>query len=274
MAKKKEMMLKIQELEAQLAEQKGSEGGETVNGTLLEKILRTEVPKEHTGKKSDAPKEVVPDEPVSTDVAEESKEAPKAEDPKEAPKADKPKDDAPKKADKPTEAVVAGSEKRSQKADAAPESDPEDDELDGLTAEELTSMAQQMQRQMAKAKKKLETAEAKMMTIMAKADEKAKAEAEAKRIAAEKAAEEQAKAEAEAKAKADAKAAESENLGGNGPLKIFKYWSTKEKTWKYTEDIWAANQISPNLWMPVWVFMKNGKVDHFLSEEEIEELLP
>lgn len=103
-------------------------------------------------------------------------------------------------------------------------------------------------------------------------EEKAKAEAEAEKKAKAEAA---AKAEAEAKAKAIAEAkAKSrqpiiQSICQDGPRNAYRFWSSSRRVYLVTTDLWIAEQLCPGDWKTVKVWMKNGQIDHLLSEEEI-----
>ena len=59
----------------------------------------------------------------------------------------------------------------------------------------------------------------------------------------------------------------------DGPGKAYKYWHYKTRTWNFAADYWAATQNS-DIWKVVWVWYKDGVIDHILTNEEIKEFLP
>lgn len=59
----------------------------------------------------------------------------------------------------------------------------------------------------------------------------------------------------------------------NGPGKAYKYWYYPKRIWLITTDIWAAIQIS-DVWQPVYVWFKDGKIQRLLEPEEIQKYFP
>lgn len=60
----------------------------------------------------------------------------------------------------------------------------------------------------------------------------------------------------------------------NGAGYAYKYWDYKSRTWCLSVNIWAAKQASNGVYTPVWVWYKNGVIDHILSEEELRKYAP
>lgn len=60
----------------------------------------------------------------------------------------------------------------------------------------------------------------------------------------------------------------------NGPGYAYTYWDYKAKCWQLSSDIWAAKQASNGTYSIVWVYYKNGVIDHLLSDEEIKKYAP
>lgn len=191
-----------------------------------------------------------------------------------------------------TDAVVAGSEvpkEVTEVAEDAPEEEApaepvtvesdDNDELAGLSAAELKSMAEDMEQKVQRARQKLFDGEAKAKLLKERAEAKAEAEAAAEAEAKAKAeAEAKAKAEAEVKANSEAvieeKADRITPCNRSGPGKAYKFWSAEDNAWLVTSNLWAASQIDPDHWKVVYVWYKDGKIDHHLTKKEIEEYIP
>lgn len=60
----------------------------------------------------------------------------------------------------------------------------------------------------------------------------------------------------------------------NGPGYAYTYWDYKAKCWQLSSDIWAAKQASNGTYSIVWVWYKDGVIDHLLSKEEIRKYTP
>lgn len=60
----------------------------------------------------------------------------------------------------------------------------------------------------------------------------------------------------------------------DGPCKIYRYWDSAVRQKFDTVDKAAAKQASNGLCEEVWVMIKNGKIDHDLTPEEIRQYLP
>ncbi len=64
-------------------------------------------------------------------------------------------------------------------------------------------------------------------------------------------------------------------MGPNdGPGYAYRYWDAKTRTYGITKDIFAAKQISKGAYDPIWVWFKDGKIDHILSIEELRKCAP
>ena len=60
-----------------------------------------------------------------------------------------------------------------------------------------------------------------------------------------------------------------------GPTRMYKYWDYKHGVWAGPKrDLFAAMAAGNGVWEPVWVWTKDGKIDHFLTMEEIEKYCP
>ena len=60
----------------------------------------------------------------------------------------------------------------------------------------------------------------------------------------------------------------------DGPRKMYLYWDHNTRTWRGPKaDLFAAEQAGSD-WKPTWVWIKGGKVDHFLTQEEIDKYCP
>lgn len=62
--------------------------------------------------------------------------------------------------------------------------------------------------------------------------------------------------------------------GKNGPGMGYTYWDWQTKTWGITSDVWVAEQLSNGNWKGIWVWYKNGVIDHELSREELAKYTP
>ncbi|MBR2725361.1 hypothetical protein IKF28_02340 [Candidatus Saccharibacteria bacterium] len=60
----------------------------------------------------------------------------------------------------------------------------------------------------------------------------------------------------------------------DGPGYAYKFWDAKTRTYGISKDIWAAKQISNGAYDPIWVWYKNGQIDHILSDDEIRRYTP
>ena len=60
----------------------------------------------------------------------------------------------------------------------------------------------------------------------------------------------------------------------NGPGYAYLYWSAKYRRWGIKTDLWAAKQAGNGVYEPIWVWYKDGKIDHILSEDEIKKYTP
>ena len=60
----------------------------------------------------------------------------------------------------------------------------------------------------------------------------------------------------------------------NGPGYAYTYWDYEAKCWQLASDIWAAKQASNGTYSIVWVWYKDGVIDHLLSKEEIKKYIP
>lgn len=60
----------------------------------------------------------------------------------------------------------------------------------------------------------------------------------------------------------------------NGPGYAYVYWDYEAKWYQLTSDIWAAKQASHGTYSIVWVWYKDGVIDHLLSKEEIKKYTP
>ncbi|MBQ3433053.1 hypothetical protein IJG22_02020 [Candidatus Saccharibacteria bacterium] len=61
----------------------------------------------------------------------------------------------------------------------------------------------------------------------------------------------------------------------DGPVKMYKYWDYRHKVWagpKFDRD--AAKAAGNGQYDVVWAWFKNGKLDRFLTREEVEEYCP
>ena len=61
----------------------------------------------------------------------------------------------------------------------------------------------------------------------------------------------------------------SDSDPSDGPRKLYKYRSLQTGKWVYVSDPFIADKFSGGEWTTIWVFMKDGKVHHELSEEEM-----
>ena len=60
----------------------------------------------------------------------------------------------------------------------------------------------------------------------------------------------------------------------DGPRRMYLYWDHNTRTWRGPKaDLFAAEQAGSD-WKPTWVWIKGGKVDHFLTQEEIDKYCP
>ncbi|MBQ3292776.1 hypothetical protein IJG93_00495 [Candidatus Saccharibacteria bacterium] len=254
MAKKKELLDKIAQLEAEVAK---------IEDTPVEE------PKKKTSEKqTPTPEEepelvVKPDEQIESELGQLEPEQP--------------------------EVAEAPEEKEPEAAEVKPE--PEDAVSEPQTPEEMRAKAERMEAGLKKDMERLNAEkkayEAKIQELLDKAEaiEKAEAEAKAKAEAEEKArkeAEEKAKAEAEAqeKAEAEAKAKTKADLlasinKADKPRvgKAYKWWDYDTATWNITADVWSANQLSDK-WEVVYVWYRNGEIERLLNKEEMEKHCP
>ena len=60
----------------------------------------------------------------------------------------------------------------------------------------------------------------------------------------------------------------------NGPAMAFSCWDWKNGLYYLLTDLWSARQISNGDYVPVWVWLDNGHIDHVLSSEEIRKYRP
>lgn len=60
----------------------------------------------------------------------------------------------------------------------------------------------------------------------------------------------------------------------NGPGYAYTYWDYEAGCWQLSSDIWAAKQASNGTYSIVWVWYKDGVIDHLLSKEEIRKYTP
>ena len=246
MAKKKELLDKIAQLEAEAAK---------VGDTPVKEQKKT------SKKQAPTPEEepeltAKPDEQIESELGQLEPEQP--------------------------EAAEVPEEKEPEAAEVKPE--PEDAVSEPQTPEEMEAgLKKDMER--LNAEKKAYEAKIQELLDKAEAIEKAEAEAKAKAEAEEKArkeAEEKAKAEAEAreKAKAEAKAKQKADLiasinKADKPRvgKAYKWWDYDTATWNITADVWSANQLSDK-WEVVYVWYRNGDIERLLNKEEMEKHCP
>ena len=299
MAKKKDLMNKIERLEASgkieeaekiekiMDERKSKKSGGMLGGLFWKSEKAKEA--EAGSAELDAP-EMEDDLPVDThedtDAALSEDEllallgGSKSEDEAEAQEAEAA--ESPEPASEPEKSEPEKSE--SESSEPTPEPEPE-------TAEELWEMAKKIRAEIDRGTKSFETklkkANDQLAEIEAKAEaiEKAETEAKAKAEAEEKArkeAEEKAKAEAEAREKAEAEAkaktkadllasinkADKPRVG-----KAYKWWDYDTATWNITADVWSANQLSDK-WEVVYVWYRNGDIERLLNKEEMEKHCP
>ena len=60
----------------------------------------------------------------------------------------------------------------------------------------------------------------------------------------------------------------------DGPRRMYLYWDYKSNAWRGPKaDLFAAEQAGSD-WKPVWVWITSGKVDHFLTKDEIDKYCP
>ena len=60
----------------------------------------------------------------------------------------------------------------------------------------------------------------------------------------------------------------------DGPARMYLYWDYQARTWRGPkQDLFAAKQAGSD-WKPVWVWIKSGLIDHFLTQEEIDKYCP
>lgn len=142
---------------------------------------------------------------------------------------------------------------------------------ENMTIEEMKECVRKLNTQIELREREAERAAAKKAAAEKAAAEKAAAKKAAEEAAAaKKAAEEAAAAEAAAKAKAT-KANYAE--GFNGPGMAYRYLNRKLAVYSLTADIWKAKRISNGTYDPIWVWYSDGKIDHILSDEELEEYI-
>lgn len=60
----------------------------------------------------------------------------------------------------------------------------------------------------------------------------------------------------------------------DGPGYAYKYWVAESNTYGITRDIFAAKQASNGAYDPIWVWYKDGKIDHALSIDELRKYAP
>ena len=58
----------------------------------------------------------------------------------------------------------------------------------------------------------------------------------------------------------------------DGPGKAYCYYDFDDCGYHLISDIWAVQMLSSR-WMPVWVYYKNGKIDHVLTKDEIKKYI-
>ena len=59
--------------------------------------------------------------------------------------------------------------------------------------------------------------------------------------------------------------------GFNGPGMGYKYPNYALGCYSLTSDIWKAKRISNGVYDPIWVWYKDGRIDHILDAAELEK---
>ncbi|MBQ8985021.1 hypothetical protein IJ076_00465 [Candidatus Saccharibacteria bacterium] len=58
----------------------------------------------------------------------------------------------------------------------------------------------------------------------------------------------------------------------DGPGKAYCYYDFDDCGYHLISDIWAVQMLSSR-WMPVWVYYKDGRIDHVLTKDEIKKYI-
>lgn len=61
----------------------------------------------------------------------------------------------------------------------------------------------------------------------------------------------------------------------NGPVKAYKFWDYKTASWLGPKfDIFAAKAAGNGTYEPIWIWVKDGSIDHVMTSDEIVKYCP